>query len=155
MIECNYLTTQTMPRKDQCQLHKRIQCIFCHRPKKKPSKKELRWSISKTSAQKKVVQRYFCNPYMQDSLPDTFLTSSSVPPIRRVWAKVMGVIASLPTEPRGDRSLLAKANCNGPSCRADLTCRGTSFLEWWRCSTHIMHTERMPPWSMLPLRRCC
>src|SRR5215212_5647291 len=28
-----------MPRKDQCQLHKRIQCIFCHRPKKKPSKK--------------------------------------------------------------------------------------------------------------------
>jgi hypothetical protein len=28
-----------MPRKAQCQLHKRIQCIFCHRPKKKPSKK--------------------------------------------------------------------------------------------------------------------
>ena len=31
-----------MPKKDECQLHKRIACIFCHVPRKSRQKKELR-----------------------------------------------------------------------------------------------------------------
>ena len=50
----------------------------------------------------------------------------------------MGVIAPLPTEQRGDGSLLSKTNCNRPRCKELSLSRLNHWLPWAQAHPEVM-----------------